>query len=56
MNKKRLIGLGLVISLVMVIFFSQNTLAQPPNYNDEIKKVSQDIRLLNLINGRIYTS
>ena len=51
MNKKRLIGLGLAIFLGMVIFFSQNTLAQPPNYDDEIKKVSQDIRLLNLING-----
>lgn len=51
MNKKRLIGLGLAISLALVTFFSQNTLAQPPNYDDEIKKVSRDIRLLNLING-----
>jgi len=51
MNKKRLIGLGLAISLAAVLFFSQNTLAQPPNYNDEITQVSADIRLLNLING-----
>lgn len=49
MGKKHL--LILVISLVVVLGLSQSALARPPEYTDELRKVTEEIRLLNLING-----
>jgi len=51
MGKKHLLVLGLVISLVIVFGLSQSVSAQPPEYAEDLRKVTGEIRLLNLING-----
>jgi len=57
MRKKHILSLALglflslVISLAVVLGLSQNTLAQPLEYLRELDKVTEEIRILNLING-----
>lgn len=43
--------LGLVLTLVAVFGSAQDVSAQTPDYSEEIKKVIEQIQLLNLING-----
>ena len=53
MKRKYFLGLflSLIISLSVVLGLSQSTSAQLPDYGEELRKVMEEIRLLNLING-----
>ena len=59
MSKRYIFGLGLgltlalclVFGLVTIFGFSSSASAQLPDYNHELQRITEEIRLLNLING-----